>query len=150
MALGVDARAEEAGRVALASSIATELRGERERDAAEARLRVRRAEWETAAAVGAPPGVAGAADLQLRARHLEALRADCWRLAEILRSKEAALSAARAESVRHREALAAARRRVRVLEHHRDAWLAARARERARREELADDEIVSARRRAAR
>jgi hypothetical protein len=90
----------------------------------------------------------GAADLEAHGRWVARLRhgeLDLGGEAARLR-EEAARGAARED--RHRELLVEAERQLRTLERHRELWEAERRRGLLRAEELAQEELVSARARA--
>jgi len=96
-------------------------------------------------AVAAGSG-AGAGLLRARARYVERLRGELAVLAAGAVARERALAGASREVEDRRDALAGARRALRVLERHREGWRAAEARRRERREEVAAEDLVSARR----
>lgn len=142
LALASRREAEARGALGDALASAAALRAERERG--REALREHRAAAEVAARRGPGPG-ASAASLAGRALHAARLAAEEARLAAALRRREAAVAAAAAESDRRRRALADARGAVGALEAGREAWRAARGRDRARADEDAVDEAVSAR-----
>ncbi len=123
----------ERGRVAAERDAAREALGRHREIAAEA---VRR---------GAGPAPTGAV-LATRALHAARLAGEEARLVAALRRREGAVAAAEAEVLRRREVLGGARAEVEALERRREGWRAARNRDRARAEEDAVDEAVSARR----
>jgi YscO-like protein len=145
--LVVRAREEVAARLALARSTAAEDRCRAERDAAARRAAVHRA--RLVAQLG-PPGrerpVAG--ELRERAAFAERLGREAAALDAVWRDAEGALRYAEGDAERSRAALSAARTAVRALERHRERWSAEVGRLRARREEAAADDLVSARRAA--
>jgi dTMP kinase len=141
------AREEIEARLALARSTAAEDRCRTERDAAAARASAHRARLEARLGTpGWPWRVAG--DLRERAAFAERLRREAAALDAARRDAEGALRRAEGEAERCRAALATARTAVRALERHRDRWGERVGRIRARREEAASDDLVSARRAA--
>jgi len=147
--LELAAREEAAVRAALADALAAQGWRRRERDAAADALRSHRtSENEVVRRPGAP--APSAASLRGTALHLSRLRTERERLAEALGARDVALAAAARTVASTRDALAAARTAVAVLERHRDAWRAERARARAAAEDAAAEDLVSAARRAAR
>jgi hypothetical protein len=142
--LRLAARREAEARAALAEALCGHDRAAAERDASAEALGAHRA---AGAAGGGGPGpgiVAGA--LAGRALHAACRAAEEARLAAVLRRHDAALAAAAAGAEGARAALAAARAAASTLEAGRDAWRAARARDRLRAEDDAVDEGISARR----
>ena len=143
-ALALRARATDEARVELARAldVLDGRRAEVARHAAAAATCAARAD-EGARRVGAED--AGPGELAARARWAGRLRAEL--AAQLARSAAVnrAASAAEREAEGRRQALAAARGALRAIEVHRDAWRAAEARLRDRREQDAADDLVSAR-----
>jgi flagellar export protein FliJ len=145
--LVVRAREETAARLALARAGAEEDRRRAERDALAERAAAHRARAEAGAAVPGRPGIA-AAELRQRSAFLARLRSEAAALEALRREADGAVARARAETERCRAAHTAARVAVRALERHRERWEAEAARLRERREEAAQDDLVTARRAA--
>jgi len=135
---------EGAARGALGTALAERARVASERDGARDDLARQRDEAAAAAVRGAGPGPTAGA-LAARARHTARLEAEEARLAAILRRRQADVAAVDGQLELRRAALGAARAEVRALEARREAWRAARAKDRARADEDAVDEAVSAR-----
>ena len=90
-------------------------------------------------------GVAPAAELTLRSRHVEALRLAEARLAGALRAREAERARSEERAAGVRAALSDARGALRALEQHRASWEAGLRRSRERCEDAALDEVVTSR-----
>jgi hypothetical protein len=142
--LAAAAAREGAARGALGTALAERARAAAQRDGARDDLDRQRDQAAAAAARGAGPGPTAGA-LAARARHTAWLGAEEARLAAILRRRQADLAAADGQVELRREALGAARAEVRALEVRREAWRTARAKDRARADEDAVDEAISAR-----
>lgn len=134
-------RDERAARIALGEALATLARARHEEASARAALRAHREGPQ------APPPASGttAAALAALALHAERRAAAERALTAALRLGEARVAEAVAGTEARRERLGAARAAVRALEAGRRAWRLARDRDRARAEEDAADEVVSAR-----
>jgi hypothetical protein len=87
----------------------------------------------------------GPGELAARARWAGRLRAELAAQLARRAAADRAASAAEREAEKRREALGAARGALRAVEIHRDAWRAAEARLRDRRDQDAADDLVSAR-----
>jgi hypothetical protein len=141
--LALAGRRELAARIGLGEALAEVARRRGEEDAAREALAAHRA--AAAAARRAPGADAVVAALGAGARHAARCALEERGLAAALRQREATHDDARAAAEARRGALAEARAAVRALEAGRAAWRAARARDAARAEEDAVDEVVSAR-----
>lgn len=145
--LAVARRAEDEAAAGFAAAAAE--RDRRAADLARACAAVEAQRRMLSAALARGPGAAPcAAALLTGARHAARLRDDEARLARAVPGRIAAAAGAEAALGRRREALAAARGTVRALEERREAWERGRALARDRRAQDADEDLVSARRRA--
>jgi hypothetical protein len=135
----------EAGaRRALSLALEAEALRRAERDVAADALRA--ATWADAeAAARTHPASEAAGVLRDGAHHLARLRAEVLRRAEALRAAAAAVSSAAGEVEARRVALQAATTAVEALAAQRDAWRRWLDRRRERREEVAVEDLVSAR-----
>jgi hypothetical protein len=137
-------RGELASRIALGEALAEAARREGEVAAAREALRLHR-EASADDARRAPGPEVWAGGLAGEARHASRRGEEEARLVAALGRREAEHDEARDDTARRRAALGEARAAVRALEARREVWRAARARDRARVEEEAADELVSAR-----
>ncbi|HSN90946.1 MAG TPA: hypothetical protein VLS93_06935 [Anaeromyxobacteraceae bacterium] len=92
-----------------------------------------------------PRGVAPAAELAARARHLESLRLAEDRLAAALGAREAERAVVERRLPALRGSVAEARGGLSAMERHRETWEADRRRARERREDAALDEVAASR-----
>lgn len=143
--LTVAAGRERAARIALGDALAEAARRRSGEEAAREALRAHRAATADLARRGGPSPGARAADLAGLALLATRRAADEGRLAAAVARREAEHGAALDEAERRRRALGEARAAVRALEARRQCWQAARARDAARAEADASDDVVSAR-----